>query len=350
MEKAKYLVSSPCPFTGEYNSESCVVKHAWDFDRQSYIEDAIDAQHFFVVEVTYNSSLNDNDLYKKYIRDNGLYYCILLSVLYGKIFYTHGAFEFGNLYYVPQIEYIRHNQKKMLPFNSNHRKDIAIDLKLENVGIINKLLSLALTEEQASAFQGFYAAAKQYYYGLYYINKDPDIAYVSFVESGEILANSICKSSDDLLDPEILEILYEIESLSDGEKKANIIRTRLFQLKRRYTKVLMSFLDNSFFDNSPSKHTIYALNEGIIYGLIKGSYDLRSHYVHMGESFGTATVMMSNWGHEFNNGFIDGMSKDLMKKLESSLSMTGIERIIRYSLYKRMAAIISNDDLTTAST
>ncbi len=343
MSKIKCLISSPSHFTGEYSNDFCRIKHAWNFNQPTGYNNNTDEQHFFVLDLGYNNDKQYTEIQKHYLNDNGQIFCSILSVFFGKIFYSHGAFENDNLYIVPDVKYIKHKYKNMLPFNSKIRKDTKISPKLGELTKIEKILSININQD----FRSFIAAAKQYMLGLSFADKDPDIAYISLVQSGEILSNSIQPSTDKLIDPEIQKIISEIELLDDGTRKSNLIRSRMFQIKKKYTTVLESMIDNPFYSNSPSEHEIYALNKSNISELLKGSYDLRSFYVHNGESFGELTLTDPLFNYEFNNGYTDKMSKDLKRILGKSLSFCGLERVIHYCLYKRLLYYTKSSQTTS---
>jgi len=341
--KSKHLISTPTKIVGEYHGSYCSIKHAWQLgNRKSITEASNDEQEFFVIEL--------NEFPKEIVESNGLNefrgYNIgfmiseLLAILFGKVFYYHGAIEQNNLYTIPNIEYIRHEYKKSYPYNSKTRPDLNIELNLEEVNKIGKIVNLKFGKDKIKNIRELLAAAKQYLLALQYAHNDQDIAYISLVESGEIFSNSIKIDETKLYDKKILDVLNEVKELENGEKKYNLLKGKLRQISNRYMIAILEYLDDSFYGTSYSNDSQYSFTKENVRGYIKRSYDLRSKYVHNGESFGSGTMISMDFNWEINNGWNSNTSKDMKKCLLKSASFVGLERIIHYCLYKRMIEII----------
>lgn len=331
----KYLISSPCNFTGEFEGRFVKITHAWCFGRPEVMTDnSPDQQKFFVVEIDYSkidTSYSNNPFHDS---SAALSICGILSVFYGKVFYFHGAFEEQGLYIVPQINYIHQKYKMAYPYNNIPRKETKIECRLEELNRIKNILDLLIPPEEADNFKEFLAATKQYLLSIRYANNDPDIAYLSLVESGEILSNSIKIEESELYDPEILTLLNEIRFSNNGERKYNLIKSSLRQIKRRYLRTIMNYLDEEFYANPYTEHLHCSFSRMNVEGYIKGSYDLRSRYVHRGETFGNGTMPLTPYNWDFNNGYTSTTSDDMKMVIQSAASFTGLERITRYVLFK----------------
>jgi len=120
--------------------------------------------------------------------------------------------------------------------------------------------------------------------------------------------------------------------LEGGEKKANIIRSRLYQVRKKYKLTVRRLLNDNFFIKTQAKESFAALRKEDIEASLLASYDLRSRYIHTGERFGGK---IRDWGHLVAERIVGEPvvdDKDYKKILMKAPTFLGLERIMRYCL------------------
>lgn len=337
--KTKILISTAANFTGEFEYKNVKIKHAWHLEN-SYKRSKVerDGQKFIVIEY----ELENQDHLVQLIEELnltssiGTIICNILSGFYGKVFYNHGAFEDGDLYLVPDIQYISQVYINAAPYNSILRPETDIELKFGELEKIKSIINLEIGNNNKMKMITMIAALKQYNLSLQYANTDPDMAYISMVECGEILSNMVKINTDDLLTIEEKDLLEEIKDLEDGEKKYNYIKGKFRQISKRFVVGLMSTIDEKFYSSNKEIHKNYLFKKENIELLLKGSYNLRSLYVHEGGSFGRNTMPTLPFLSDYINSHSTGHSVNMIKALDKAASFTGLERVIHYCIFKNL--------------
>jgi hypothetical protein len=340
-DKIKYLISSPSNISGEYHSNNLDIVHAYPlYNRNLNKNGSIEEQYFYVIETEYkiHNDNTNNEIDYNYICID---ICTILSIFFGKVFYYHGIIEISNGYTIPSLRFYKHFYKNAYPFNSEVRPDSNYLLKLEELDIIYSIFNYILTPNKKKIFKEFMVADKQYLFSLQNAHENPDIAYVDLVESGEIFSNSIKLSDSEIYDEAVLKVLSDIEKLENGINLIKVIKSRMQQITKRYVNAIIKYLDDYFFSISYSNSKTYRLNKDNINKILKNSYNLRSIYFHRGERIGVGVMMSMYNGYEYNNSWNGKPSRDLVNSMIDAASYVGLERIIRYCLYKRMFEIIS---------
>ena len=258
--------------------------------------------------------------------------CIYLSILYGKRFDNHGPVEsIGNFWlpnYPPLSIY-----DPILPFNNpKPRPDLEIPLNLEEV---KRIAPLLLQGEVDLRFKHFlWSAGRFYVHALQHAESQPEIAFLDLITCGEILSNFFEYDQDELLDEQIKGDLVQIaEQIDGGDEIVRRIRGKLFSVKRRFTKTILNLLMPYFFQQSESGDSWGSLKESDISNRIKAAYDLRSRYVHTGQTFGGwVEPRGSIWEVHIGTPVIE--DKELIKILARSPTLIGMERIMRFCLLR----------------
>ena len=140
----------------------------------------------------------------------------------------------------------------------------------------------------------------------------------------------------------IIEEIYDCHPNPD--KAVNQIKSRLFQIRRKYSLTLNNLLNKYFFSQTESSNKIASLSEDKIEQRIKASYDLRSRYVHTGLKFGNWITALNQHGHETIVGKPVVNDNDYQKLLMLTPTFGGLERIIRYCLLSFAHKYISKID------
>lgn len=334
----KLLISSTSRFVGEFESDELLITHAWPFLRKDMSignNENPYCRNYFVVAFK-TEEVKDEPKHVRIFPDYSYFgdmLCIFLSILFGKRFDNHGLLETNGLFNLPNFNNISPiSLTGVGPNNHSPRKDLCIELDLDNVRLIQGLLDGSVNKE---IIDTIYTAGKFYLRSLQIFELEPEIAYIDLVTCGEILSNQIKFSEEELYDEQIKEMLTKIESnLDDGEFIAKNIKGRLFQVKRKYRLTLLKLLNDYFFTNTESKEGFLALKKEDIDKRVKASYDLRSLYVHTGVRFGHWLYPHSYFLNEIQLGVPVVESKDFEKLLFKAPTYIGLERIMRFSLLR----------------
>ena len=335
----KFLISTTSRFIGEFVEFDTVIRHAWPnsqdmlgkirmaegpLSRSGYVL-AFETEPYEkapgVIVPTYDHVTNT--------------ICTYLSVLYGKRFDNHGALEWSGMCMLPDLDAFTKASRTDLPWNTHKpRVDIPIEL---NLAKFSMLYSFIKDEQQdQKAFTAFNGAARFYMRALQYNEQDPEMSYLHLITAGEIISNSVPFDSERLLDDDIINALKRIEGeLTGGDKISRMIRGRMGQIKKRFIETIMSYTDQSFFLRTEASQNMGAFKAESFREVLAAAYDLRSHYVHSGVSFG-------HWISPSNNRFCAEVQigqpfvsdKELGKILGRAPTFIGLERVIRYLLLK----------------
>jgi len=336
----KLIISSTSRLVGEYINDDLLITHAWPGNEDSakmsvsLTENPYSRNCFVVV---FDTSPSEEE---KESQANFPYYdwfgelvCIYLSILFGKRFDYHGLIETNGLFFMPnsvgfgfpiRYSYIGIN-------NHKPRKDLEIELNLSHFCRLEPLLSGSVDERVKSIAN---AAGKFYLRSIRLFEIEPELAFLDLVTCGEVLSNYYEYSDEELYDQGLRDELAEIQDkLDNGMKISRDIKSRLYQVRRKYALTITKLLSPYFFQNSESLKKFAALEQDDIEKRIKASYDLRSLYVHEG-------IRIGNWldPQSFMNEVPVGIPVVESEKLKKLLCLTptylGMERIMRFCLLR----------------
>ena len=270
--------------------------------------------------------------------------CRHLSVLYGKRFDNHGSIEGAGVFHLPTFNQFGLMSLPSLPQNSHEpRADFPVPLDL---GEARRLLPLWFGQGQPPLLLKFNAACKFYLRALQVAERDPEVAYLHLISSGEILADSVERPKDVLLDDEIKGVLARIEAeMCGGRKLARMLRGRMRQLKRGFIHALSGLVDQDFFCRGEAKHDYGRLKADSFAKALGAAYDLRSRYVHTGTPF-SIWVRPDAGNDEVQSGRPITGDEELSDILAAAPTYIGLERVVRYCLL-RFAATNFGLDVTS---
>lgn len=263
-----------------------------------------------------------------------------LSVFFGKRFDNHGMIEGSSHFWMPHHEdLVSFFPPPHYPVYSAYpRKDINTVLDLEEcVPIINFMMNTS----DEKLFRFFFNAARFYLSSIRSVYSDLDKAYLDLITCGEILSNFYEYTEEELYghDERLSKLLETLASLDVTESDLSYIKSRLYQVKRKFFLTLKNLLDDSFFKGTESKVKEASLTKENIDRSIKSAYDLRSRYVHTGfESKGWLDIYAgneNNLSEVQRPGLIPNTDdKSLQKLIKGAPTYAGLERIIRFALIK----------------
>jgi hypothetical protein len=346
----KLLISTPSHFVGQYENDVFRIVNANENARvNAYAPKTDERIYREYIEITVATpEYKDDTIVIPDYSQIGENFCIALSVLFGKRFDSHGLIQQHGWPYVPSVESIHQIYNKNLCFNSvNKRADYQIELSLENIKYIEHVL-FEHDGDTADAQSTFWYAGRFYIQAIRIVEESPELAFLSLITAGEILASHFKYPIEELLDENTKQLLKQLKGLGkDGEKLHKKVSSKLMGISEAFCKFIIDCLDSDFFNRTEAKHEFQKLSESDIKPRLKAAYDLRSKYVHTGKL--PSSWMAVNYLHD-NEEVIHGdpviEDKDMQKSIKRSPTFIGMERIIRYSLIKFLIQTdIIDDDL-----
>lgn len=222
------------------------------------------------------------------------------------------------------------------------RANLPIPLNLVEVRRLAALWSDNV--EDSPDVAAFGAAARFYQRALIAADSDPEVAYLHFITSGEILSQAYLPQRDDrLLDPELEASLATVTAaLKDEGKLARALRRRLFEVKRRYVSTFTALVDAAFFKRREAGESYGALQEADFEAVIGAAYDLRSQNVHRGEVVGHWMRSLHS-NNEIQLGRPVVKDAALARTLRTAPTLIGLERGTRYVLLRFAEARLGVD-------
>jgi hypothetical protein len=245
----KILISSTSRFVGEYASKLFLITHSWNqrYDRASDLAQTREnpyCRNYFVVAF----NIGAPDPVNGYCYNSvslGEIICSYLSILFGKRFDNHGVIEENGLFSTPDLQLGSPVSYVEIGLNNHKpRKDLEIELKLNQIKLIEPLLnSLIQKNDLDIRFQNtLNSAGKFYLNSIRVFEKDPEIAFLHLVSCGEVLANYYEYAYEELFSKEDRDIFTEIQKKCDkGESICNNIKKRLIQIRRRYRLTISGY-------------------------------------------------------------------------------------------------------------
>ena len=333
----KFLISSTCRFTGEFEADDLLVAHAWPGlqDRAALARISEDSGARKALALVFRTDPEDHGgvVIPQYDHFGDIL-CAYLSVLYGKRFDNHGAVESSGFFRLPDFGSFEAFCDPALPQNAHRpRSDCGVPLVLNEMHSLMPLLfSRTGRSDAAVAFRG---AAKFYHQALQAAEHDIEVAYLHLITAGEILSSAVEIPANSLVDAQTRALLARIESeMQDGARSARIVRSKLRSVKRRFVAALDALVDGAFFNRSEAEQPFAQLKARSFIKVLGAAYDLRSRYVHTGRSFGAwiAPRGLNNEEIQIGRPVVD--DKEFGRVLATAPTYIGLERVIRYSLLR----------------
>lgn len=333
----KFLISTPSRFVGESVSEQHILTHAYENHRlEIYTPNLNESSYRQYLELTISTPEYqwDTIIVPDYTHAAETY-CILLSVLFGKRFDSHGLLLQHGRSYVPSLRFDIERYNKTLTFNSlNERCDFRLELNLQN---FHKFMPILDAEnERKKIIDSFLYAGKFYLNALREMETNPEVAFINLITSCEILAAHKNYDIDTLLDEELIMILKKIElGLDGGEKIVRQLKKRFSSIAEKFCLLITEHVDEDFFSTTESLDDNSRLKLEGFKARLKAAYNTRSKYVHAGK-------FMENWfsvnhlkqNEEVTSGNPVIQDRDMRQSVERSPTILGLERIVRYVLIK----------------
>ncbi|MEH2254289.1 hypothetical protein [Nostoc sp.] len=339
----KCLISSPARFNGEYEDDELLIASAhpsvrnralYNTQRDNEYNESQISRYYYVCTFDF---LPEPDQ-KIVIPDNsfiGDIISIALAVYYGKRFDNHGILESYGIFWMPNYEPIFSISNNHVGI-TNHlpRKDLEIPLAFDKCEAIIKFI-LTRNAQYEKLHRYFLAAGKFYLNSLQIMEQDIEKAYLDLITCGEILSNFYDYTDNELYDEKLKKIFIRLACMGE-ESDIKDLKSRLYQVRKKFNLTLKSLLNKKFFSKTESNDESVKLQEECIEINIKAAYDIRSKYVHTGQSFKPYIEQMYR---SINEVGVPGLEpnvddKDLKKVLKRIPTYIGLERIIRFALLR----------------
>jgi hypothetical protein len=269
----------------------------------------------------------------------GDYFCVFLSVYFGKRFENLGFLQSRGIHCLPDIQPPKIRKlADALPTSSKPRKDLGIQLKLHEAKPLLPILETIFYEINdkkpiPKELELAFVAGRFYQQALQLFESDPELAFLSLVNAGEVLISGLDFSEDEIYDRETQELLAEISNKL-GDAKAEMVRNRFFQIRRRFRIGLSKLVNNTFFEGSESQDDFYKFKPDEFDMRIAAAYDLRSIFLHSGKTFGGWVTTFDYRNAEVSIGTPAYGDTEWKKLIARIPSLVGMERVIRFCLLR----------------
>lgn len=338
MAYAGYVISTPCGFTHEYESEQFAIAQIPNNvgDYRHYRVGGPFEHHFYVATIG-NPDKEKGPAFCTWQRQLSAILGIL-SLWYGKRIRSHGALLLGGSWCLPDMLGILPNDYYFLPFYcGDHIKDPSRPCNWQSIDKLAELLAKGVFEldEETRLVQ----AARIYSDALNILPLDLELAYVRLIQCLETVMSAVTFSESEKYshDEQLMEALSWLARQKDPEadRVARLIQARLYQISRGVWLWLSERIDDSFFVNEPG-----ALNRDTLESAVKAAYTLRSGYIHTGLRFGVwidptegRCLLHETVPRTHSNICTD---RELRKLLEQCPTVMGLERLVRYALIREI--------------
>lgn len=265
------------------------------------------------------------------------YFASAISLVFGKKVKLVGITSQGAMEYLPVFDEIYEFYNRDAPVNSSSpRVDFPVDLNIASFSIVDKFLSSILRMDNDKEIDNYGRYLNMYSQSLSVFESMPDVSFLSLICCSELF-NHISKGEGD---KERKKLIDGAQSILDNMREKGCERRHIDRVAEKFSPTskalnekIVSYLDSQFFERSESLDQDKRLTSENAPEAIKRAYGLRSKYVHSGSESGLGTMssvsggVVEVWGDLNRSGKID-------KNLSKSLSLVGLERVVRFCMLK----------------
>jgi Apea-like HEPN len=334
----KCLISSPANLIAEYDESDLLITHAFPSVKDSILrvsqrEGNPFSRYYYICVFRIDSPEPAEGLVVPDHSHVGNLISIALSIFYGKRFDNHGVIESHGRFSMPLLNEIAPTMKYYYFGSNNHqpRKNLSIELDLRNC---KPIIDFLIKKPNDQLKQTFFTAGKFYLSSLQSADTDMEKAFLDLVTCGEILSNYFQYSEDEIYDSRLQEMLGRLVENKVNQKDIELIKSRLYQVRARFSLTFKKLLNERFFDETESLQEFTKLTIENIESCIKAVYDLRSKYVHTGIDFGHWLVPHRAFMNEIQLGKPSVEDNELKKILSKVPTYIGLERVMRFALLR----------------
>ncbi len=330
---ARFLISTSCRLVGEFATDELSINHAMPRERSQLMAQTQPgpfSRSYYIVSVTHEDHEDHGGVAFPNYLINAELIADLASVWFGKRFDVHGTLQEHGHFFIPALwaaQPVAYPDAG--PFSCDPRKDLKINLAWNTFRPPFELFEKY--SDGNSAIWAFWRATRFYARSLRSFDNGPEVAFFYLIAAIEMLAAEMDFADDQIFDPELLEILKRIrEELHDGEAVEKVVRTRLYQLRRRVALCAVELTNDNFFEGSEAKLSIARLSKDDLFKRIKAAYDLRSQYAHTGADIGGWLNIFTANIEEICLGRPVMEDKKLAGLIVKAPTLAGLERLVRF--------------------
>lgn len=337
------ILSSPAHFIAEFESERFRLTHAWPtFGAGAHAFDPFSrySRNFFALTFTERerSPQEEQKRMPPAYSFVGDYFCVFLSLYFGKRFENHGFLLDHGHYTLPNIQAPRPRKQSELAFSSNPRKDLNIELSFEQAAVLIPILDRVFevvdgADTISDDINTAYTAGRFYQQALQLYEDDAELSFLSLVNAGEVLVSSVIFNEDELKDEQTDTMLVEIEEKLTSDTATKLKKMLFGQISRRFRVGLAKLLNETFYNGSECTNDFLKLKPESILKHLKAAYAVRSQFLHSGTRFGQWVLSLEG-GSEIMVGVPAYGSSDWKKLISNIPTLYGLERVIRFCLLR----------------
>ncbi len=323
-----FLFSSSAHFVGSAEATQCKVHHCWPSfnakDRKLKFQQGPLYRCDFALSVKFPAKERTGgfaiiETYE-WLGDR---VAPLLSCVYGKLIEYRGQLQSAGHLTLPNLETSINPSFEEPPFNSKPRTATKTELNFKNLNhLLEKILFEESEEKQMLINAGmFYQLALENW-----VNR-PALAYSSLISSLEAVLPLRDYTNKELFDDRRIKDFELIQSLPDGDKIVNRFKGSLYSIRRKLGIFVTDKLPETFFEEPECKHDNGLLKKENLGKAMKAAYDLRSKFLHTGNSIGYWPLEQTSDGLEVPMRGAVIHDRAVEKLVNNTVTLTGLERI-----------------------
>lgn len=266
------------------------------------------------------------------------YFSSLTSLVFGKKVKLIGITSQGRVEYLPVFDDVYEFHNVNAPINSSKpRVDFLVAMNIESFSIVDDFFDAILNSAKKKEIENYFRFLTMYSQALVVFESMPEVSFLSLICCSELF-KQISRTGSDKSAERLVEdgeaILQNMREMNCDEDYIRKVQNRFSSISAALNEKIMSYLDDDFFTRTESLERQKRLTPENASEAIKRAYGLRSKYVHAGSDSGLGLMssvaggVVEVWGDLIRNGKED-------KSVSASLSLVGLERVVRYCLLKR---------------
>lgn len=262
----------------------------------------------------------------------GEQFATLLTGFYGKLVRSCGHIQQGFQIRVPDLDQSLSAAFHEAPFNDLPRKPHGPALNLKEADHL--LVCYLFAPLDRATLSNILRASSFYQLALENWSRRPELCYTLLISAVESLLDLRAYSDEELFDPSRLADFEEIaKSLPAGEKIVSRLRGALRSVKRKFLVFVIERLPPEFFEELECDHPWMGIPRDCLESALKAAYDLRSEYLHTGDTEGISYPARVPEGSERMLSEPEMDSSRRRNLVSKAPSLTGLERMVASILH-----------------
>jgi hypothetical protein len=264
---------------------------------------------------------------------------VILTAFFGKLIRPHGHIQHGFQIMVPDLTIAPVQSFRSPPFNAAVRMPEGPSLNLADAREL--IEGYLFWSGRSSTFPKLLSASTFYHLALENWSTRPTLAYVTLVSAVEALLDLRIYDGNELFDERRLKDFKAIEEhVPSGKRVVCRIRSSLYSIRRKFVIFIKDRLPASYFSELECPKHMNITPE-ILEIAVKAAYDIRSKYLHTGDTTGFGNLAFSHENSEIQLGTPAIKDKKLQKMLTNAPTLLGLERLVSTLLRSEISRWIS---------